>query len=147
MELRIGMTVWVNTLRDGALKGQVDSIRADGQAATVGGYCGDGVFQNEYELSDILTSNPAQPVIQAAPTREKVGAGQYKIGDVLNGHAIVNFGKAWRETEAGTWGKRGTLYQDCRHCGTNTAVDIDSELCQKCGANGEDVTVCYAYFK
>lgn len=154
MELEKGQRVWVADKTMGGLfwSGVISTPWPNGEGAWVKW---DHTSPADCPATCMIFEKPcraqtpagAATVVTLSPTREKVKSGQYKIGDRVNGHAIVDFGKAWRETEAGAWGKRGTLYQDCAQCGRNCAVDLDSDLCEKCGANGEDVTVCYAYFK
>lgn len=80
---------------------------------------------------------------KAVASRVQVVAGEYKIGDLLNGRQIIGFGKSW--TEATLSG--GQLYQECdygRCQGEPVCVH-----CFKCGRHcGCDVeTFCYAYFE
>lgn len=40
-------------------------------------------------------STPAQTADEPAPSRIVVEAGRYRIGDVINGHAITGLGRSW----------------------------------------------------
>ena len=80
---------------------------------------------------------------KAVASRVQVMVGEYKIGDVLNGHQITGFGKSWEE---GTL-KAGQLYQECDYgrC-TGEPVCVNCFKCSKhCGCDTK--TFCYAYFE
>lgn len=81
--------------------------------------------------------------VRSVVQRVRITAGQYKIGDMLNGSPITGFGKQWTESDL----SRGQLYQECdygRCDGEPVCVD-----CFKCGKHcgcGTQTTYCYAYF-
>lgn len=80
---------------------------------------------------------------RAVANRVQVKAGEYKIGDTLNGRRITGFGKSW--TEATLSG--GQLWQECDYgrC-QNEPVCVHCFKCSKhCGCDVE--TFCYAYFE
>jgi hypothetical protein len=87
-----------------------------------------------------------QRKLRAVSTRLKVIAGQYAVGDELDGKRITGFGRAWTETHSEAWCQSGQRWdEDCDSCGKTTVVDNQTGLCQSC-YGGEPVSVCYAYF-
>lgn len=85
---------------------------------------------------------------RAITERVQVEVGQYAVGDILGGKVITGFGQAWVITEPGTWGQHGRRYDEtCDGCHQYASeIDNDTGLCEKCGADGKQTTVCYAYF-
>lgn len=80
---------------------------------------------------------------KAVASRRQVIAGQYRIGDILDGRQITGFGKSWTEATL----KGGQLYQPCDYgrC-ENEPVCVHCEKCSKhCTCDSE--TYCYAYFE
>lgn len=87
----------------------------------------------------------AQRKAQAKAVAERVlvKAGEYKIGDILEGKPITGFGKQWTESSL----SHGQLYQPCEwgRC-EGEPVCASCFLCSKHCSCGEQVTWCYAYF-
>ena len=86
---------------------------------------------------------------RAVANRVKVRAGEFNVGDELNGRRITGFGSPW--VEEGTspdFCKSGQRWdEECDSCGRMSVVDNDSGLCERCYGGGERVRVCYAYFE
>lgn len=80
---------------------------------------------------------------KAVAERVLVKAGEYKIGDMLDGKSISGFGKQWTESSL----SHGQLYQPCEwgRC-EGEPVCVNCFLCSKHCSCGEQITWCYAYF-
>lgn len=102
--------------------------------------------QREQRAAERAQRQAAQK--KAVAERIRVTVGEYQIGDVLNGKPITGFGKSWTITGIGSWGNRGQRWDEpCAHCGrSDLPIDNHTELCERCGADGNEIHVCYAYF-
>jgi len=93
-------------------------------------------------------SQPAEPAVQPASTgdpkanRLKVKAGQYQVGDQIDGRVITGFGKVWAEATL----SGGQLWQECEYgpC-QNEPVCVHCFKCEK-HCHCDTVEYCYAYF-
>ena len=100
-------------------------------------------WAEERRQNDAIRQQQRQAQAVAVAQRVRVLAGQYKIGQILNGSSIISFGKSWTESDL----SRGQLYQECDYdrC-DGEPVCVDCFKCSKhCGC-GSQITYCYAYF-
>ena len=83
---------------------------------------------------------------RAIANRLKVVVGQYRVGDLLKGQTILEFGKQWHEYPSLEWhfhhkGK-------CLECGRYRGLS-GTHVCQPCSAEQQDIkpiAYCYDYF-
>jgi hypothetical protein len=85
---------------------------------------------------------------QARANRVKVVAGQYAVGDVLDGQRITGFGQMWTEGEMVVPDKywHGELYEPCPICGREP-VELEAGVCERHHPHAVQVRTeyCYAY--
>lgn len=118
-------------------KRQRDAARAKAQAER------EAQWAKERAENEAARAEQRKAQAKAVAERVLVKAGEYKIGDVLEGKPITGFGKQWTESDL----SHGQLYQPCEwgRC-DGEPVCANCFLCSKHCSCGERITWCYAYF-
>ncbi len=78
----------------------------------------------------------------------QVGAGDYKVGDIIFGKKIKSFGKTWTAKVLPANFLGGQMWEECEACGREPVYQ-PSMKCEHCisQAFGKDAEVCYAYLE
>jgi len=77
----------------------------------------------------------------------RIVCGEFRVGDVIEGYKILEFGRSWRGKEVSPSELHSIAYRKCR-CGREP-IFLSHELCRNCAnrIHGEEKKFCYAYLE